>query len=145
MQNRNKLRTSKGSKPLITVGIILFLLQEEQLRLITADLLENAIIATKSCESRRILFAIGVLDGGYEVRVEDSGVDFEEETLRDLGKKRTTTHKDEGGSGIGMMEVFDVMRETAASLEIKRLTKSGRGFSKRISFIFDGLGEYRVI
>ncbi|MCL2019943.1 MAG: hypothetical protein FWG70_09325 [Oscillospiraceae bacterium] len=116
-------------------------IEEERLRLITADLLENAIIAVKPCKTRKILFAIGIFEGFYEIRADDSGVDFEPETLRDLGKKQTTTHENEGGSGIGMMEIFDVMRETGASLEIKRLSECG--FTKRVALKFDGAGEFR--
>jgi len=114
---------------------------EEQLRTLTADLLENAIIATKSCDARRILFTIGIVDDCYAVQIEDSGVAFAEETLRALGKEKTTTHADEGGSGIGMMEVFEIMRGTGASLYIEKLD-DGRGFTKRVSVRFDGVGEY---
>ncbi|MCL2697357.1 MAG: ATP-binding protein [Oscillospiraceae bacterium] len=120
------------------------LIGEEQLRTVTADLLQNAINATKRCDYRNILFTIGICDEAYEVRVEDSGVPFEEETLRDLGKKQTTTHKNEGGSGIGMMEVFGIMKDTGASLIITRLHESGRGFTKRVRLRFDGLGEFRI-
>ena len=116
-------------------------ISEELLRTMTADLLENAIIATKSCETRRILLTIGICDDCYVVQVEDSGVAFEAETLQELGKKRTTTHADEGGSGIGMMEVFEIMRDTGASLYIEKLCDS-RGFTKRVSVRFDGKGEY---
>ena len=117
--------------------IIENLISEEQLRTITADLLENAIIATKSCDFRQILYTIGICDDCYEVRVEDSGIAFEEETLRDLGNKRTTTHANEGGTGIGMMEAFEIARATGASLIIEPLPESGRGFTKRVSLRFD--------
>jgi signal transduction histidine kinase len=120
------------------------LIGEERLRVMAADLLENAIIAVKSCQLKNILFTIGICDDAYEMRVEDSGVDFGEETLRELGKKQITTHKDEGGSGIGMMEVFDTMRETGASLRITRLPEGGRGFTKRVSVRFDGKGEFQT-
>jgi signal transduction histidine kinase len=118
------------------------LIPQEQLRTMTADLLENAIIATKSCDTRQILFTIGIVDDCYAVQVEDSGVDFAEDTLRDLGTKRTTTHANEGGSGIGMMEVFEVMRSTGASLYIEKLEGNGRGFTKRVAVRFDGKCEY---
>jgi hypothetical protein len=62
--------------------------------------------------------------------------------MQELGKRQTTTHKDEGGSGIGMMEVFEIVRETGASLYIEKLGGSGRGFTKRISVRFDGKGEF---
>jgi len=114
---------------------------EEQLRTMTADLLENAIIATKSCDIRQILFTIGIVDECYVVQVEDSGVAFEAATLQELGKKKTTTHADEGGSGIGMMEVFEIMRDTGASLHIEKLD-DGRGFTKRVSVRFDGECEF---
>jgi signal transduction histidine kinase len=118
------------------------LITEEQLRTITADLLENAIIAVKLCEFRSILFTIGICDDCYEIRIEDSGIDFEEEILRDLGKKQTTTYKNEGGSGIGMIETFRILKKTGASLIIKRLHKEVRGFTKRVSVRFNGKNAY---
>jgi signal transduction histidine kinase len=121
------------------------LISEEQLRTITADLLENAIVATKSCDFRQILFTIGICDNSYEIRVEDSGIAFEVETLRDLGKKRTTTHKNEGGSGIGMMETFAIADATGASIVIESLLESGRGFTKRVSLRFDGKNEHSFV
>ncbi|MCL2018832.1 MAG: hypothetical protein FWG70_03640 [Oscillospiraceae bacterium] len=126
------------------------LITEEQLRTISADLLENSIIAISSrgllhkSFARQILFTVGICDDYYEIRVEDSGTDFEKETLINLGKKQTTTHKNEGGSGIGMMQAFEIMRETGASLVIERLPEGGRGFTKRVSVRFDGKNEYRA-
>jgi hypothetical protein len=111
---------------------------EEQLRTISADLLENAIIAVRDCTFRHIVFSIGFFDGCYEIRIEDSGIAFQKETLRQLGTKRTTTHKHEGGSGIGMMEAFDIANKTNAQLIITPLTDSERGFTKCISLKFDG-------
>ena len=119
-------------------------INEEQLRTIVADLLENAIIAVKSREFRLILIAIGIFNDAYEIRVEDSGICFEKETLHELGKKQTTTHEDEGGMGIGMMEVFKIMKETKASLFILQLSESRRGFTKSICVRFDGKGEFNV-
>lgn len=117
------------------------IIKEEQLRTIIADLLENAIIAVKPCDFRRILFTIGICDDYYEIRVEDSGIDFKEETLNELGKKQTTTHKYEGGSGIGMMEIFEIARETRASLVIKKLPEKENTFTKQISIKFNGKNE----
>ncbi|MCL1823415.1 MAG: hypothetical protein FWG44_04355 [Oscillospiraceae bacterium] len=124
--------------------MILKLIKEEQLRKVSADLLENAIIAVKPCKLRNILFTVGICDEAYEIRAEDSGIDFEEETLLNLGKERTTTHKNEGGSGFGLMEAFDVIKDTGASLIIKKLPHGGLGFTKQVSLRFDGKSEYRV-
>jgi hypothetical protein len=49
--------------------------------------------------------------------------------------------RDEGGSGIGKMELFEIMRATGASLYIEELD-DGRGFTKRVSVRFDGNGEF---
>ena len=43
-----------------------------------------------------------------------------------------------------MMEVFEIMRATGASLYIEKLN-DGRGFTKRVSVRFDGSGEYLPI
>ncbi|MCL2077236.1 MAG: GHKL domain-containing protein [Oscillospiraceae bacterium] len=129
------------------------LIQEENLRTVTADLLDNAIIAVKACkfsessENKKILFSIGEIGGFYEISISDSGIDFEEETLRDfgryLGKKRITTRKDEGGSGIGISTTFEILNETGASLLIEKYKENPAGFTKRVCVRFDGENGYR--
>ena len=45
--------------------------------------------------------------------------------LEKLGKKPSTTHKDEGGTGMGFMNTFDTLRKCKASLTIEEFNKPG--------------------
>jgi len=55
--------------------------------------------------------------------------------LEKLGQQRITTHKNEGGSGIGMMTVCEICRKYYASLRIIPIKDDI--FSKSVSVIFD--------
>lgn len=109
-----------------------------------ADLIENAIIATSYSEFKRILILIGSNDGIYELTISDSGIPFEKETLTKLGQERASTHLDEGGSGIGYMEIFKILREHKASLIIAEHPPKKFGFTKTVKVRFDGRDEYIV-
>jgi sensor histidine kinase regulating citrate/malate metabolism len=107
-------------------------------------LLENAIIATDSCEYKQIKISFGKDDGFFAITVQDSGIPFESETLKNLGKKPTSTHLHEGGSGIGYMTIFNIMNTYKASLIIREFAPNHNGFTKSVSFRFDGENAYTV-
>ncbi len=116
---------------------------EMDLKTLLADLIENAIIASKRREKKNIMVHMGIEDKCYLVEVFDSGVPFTLETLSLMGLKRTTTHADEGGSGIGIMTLFEILQKTRASLVIEEFTGHSL-FTKKVSLCFDGLGQYRI-
>lgn len=116
---------------------------EMDLKTLLADLIENAIIASKRREKKNIMVHMGIEDKCYLVEVFDSGVPFTLETLSLMGLKRTTTHADEGGSGIGIMTLFEILQRTRASLVIEEFNGHGL-FTKKVSLCFDGLGQYRI-
>ncbi len=118
-------------------------LDEADLRTLLADLLENAIIATKKASSRNILINLGFSNGWYSIDIFDSGAHFRAETLSNIGLKRTTTHVKEGGSGIGLMTVFELIKKCQASFIIEELSDSHL-FTKKVSVFFDQLGEFRI-
>lgn len=109
-----------------------------------ADIIENAIIATKKQTLRNIYVNIESKDNIYCIHVYDSGVPFAPEVISNFGKARTTTHADDGGSGIGLMTTYDIMKQTGASFCIEELHNNIQ-FTKRISIYFDNLCELRVI
>ena len=73
------------------------LITKEDLETLIADHIKNAIIAIKHTENinRSILVRLGMIDENYALYIYDSGIEFEKETLENLGKKPSTTHKDE--------------------------------------------------
>ena len=58
------------------------------LRTLLADLIENAIIATKNCDKKEILVTLGVCEECYMIDVFDSGIPFEPETIINFWQKK---------------------------------------------------------
>jgi signal transduction histidine kinase len=118
-------------------------MEEADLRTLLADLIDNAIIATKKSHCRNILISLGLNGGWYSIDIFDSGELFKAETLSNIGSKRTTTHAKEGGSGIGLMTTFELIKKCQASFIIEELPDS-QLFTKKVSVCFDQLGEFRI-
>ena len=127
--------------------IINNLITEDQLEILIADHVKDAIIAIKHTDNinKSILVRLGKIDDIYGLYIYDSGVEFEKETLNNLGKKPSTTHADEGGTGMGFMNTFDTLKKCKASLVIDEIGKpSKENFTKVIMIKFDGKDEFRV-
>lgn len=120
------------------------IISESNMETLLADHIENAIIAITGCEYKRVLVTIGVTGEFYELRVQDSGIPFEIKTLANLGVQKATTYEGRGGSGIGYMTSFKIMRETGASLIITELLPKPYSFSKTVTIRFDGKNEYVI-
>ncbi len=124
------------------------LISEEALEILIADHLKDAIIAIKHTDNvnRSILVRLGKIEETYGVYIYDSGIEFEKETLENLGKKPSTTHKDEGGTGMGFMNTFDTLRKCKASLIINEIGKpSKENYTKVIMIKFDNKNEFKII
>lgn len=127
--------------------IINNLITEDQLEILIADHVKDAIIAIKHTDNinKSILVRLGKIDDIYGLYIYDSGVEFEKETLDNLGKKPSTTYADEGGTGMGFMNTFDTLKKCKASLVIDEIGKpSKENFTKVIMIKFDGKDEFRV-
>jgi signal transduction histidine kinase len=123
--------------------LIEHIIDESDLNTLLADLVDNAIIATKQCEKKHIMSYIGIYHDFYRIDIYDSGVPFEVETIADIGLKRTTTHLNDGGSGIGLMTAFEILSKYQASFEIDQRLHNDL-FEKKVSVCFDTLGQYRL-
>lgn len=124
-------------------------ISKEDLQILLADLIKNAIIAVNhlpaESTNRSILVKLGLIDNCYSVYVYDSGIEFETATLAKLGKKPATTHKDSGGTGMGFMNIFDTLNKYKASLKIKEIGKpSNDNYTKCIIINFDNLQQYDI-
>ena len=127
--------------------IINNIISVEQLEILIADHIKDAIIAIKHSDNvnKSILVRIGKLEECYGLYIYDSGIEFEKETLENLGKRPSTTHKDEGGTGMGFMNTFDTLRGCKGSLVIKEIGEpSKENFTKIIMIKFDGRNEFKV-
>lgn len=117
---------------------------EADLSHLLSDLLENAIIAIKNAESRQILVHLGILYGVPAVEVSDSGSEFSPAIYQDLGLQKHSTHLGHGGSGIGLMDIWQLKKKYAASLHIYEYAKDPAPFTKKISLVFDHKKHYLI-
>lgn len=123
------------------------LISKEDLEILLADHIKDAIIAINHTDNinRGILVRLGEIDGIYSLYIYDSGVEFEIETLKNLGKEPSTTHADEGGTGMGFMNTFDTLRKYQASLTIKEINNPTKdNYTKVLIFKFDKKGEFQI-
>ena len=122
-------------------------ISKEELEISIADHVKDAIIAINHSENeyRSILVRLGKIDNCYSLYIYDSGIEFEEETLKNLGKKPSTTHAEEGGTGLGFMNTFDTLRKHNASLIIKEISKPCKNnYTKVLMIKFDGKNNFQV-
>ena len=126
--------------------IIPNLITEKHCETLLADLIENAIIATRLTDGEKmILLEIDQQENGHAFSIYDSGIPFPEEVLKNLGTKRITSHKDTGGSGIGMMSTFEICKRFHASF-ILSTSKPNPAFpyTKCLKILFDGKNETKI-
>lgn len=122
-------------------------INKEKLEILLADHIKNAIIAINHTKTRNksILLRLGMIEGIYSVYVYDSGIEFEVETLANLGEKPCTTHVNTGGTGIGFMNTFDTLRKYQASILICEYGRPCQdNFTKCIQIKFDKKNEFRI-
>ena len=125
-------------------------IERREFNTILADLTENAIISAGAVKDRRV--EVMFRRNGQSLRLEvlDSGEMFDTEVLRKMGSQRVTTHAGEGGSGIGLMTLFGILRTTGASFEIEEYplgeeNPDGKKYNKSVGVTFDGKGRLRLV
>ncbi len=122
-------------------------IDKDDLEVLIADHIKNAIIAINYSDNvnRSILVRLGIIDRYYSLYVYDSGIEFEINTLLNLGEKTSTTHKDDGGTGIGFMKTFDTLKKYKASILINENNPPCKeNYTKFIVIKFDKKNEYRI-
>lgn len=119
-------------------------LDDEQIAHLFADLGQNALIATLPCESRCIHIALSVTKSIPSICISDSGTLFPTAVLEHLGLERCSQHLDEGGSGIGLMDLWKLKSSSKATLLIKEDSSPDTLYTKYIYLIFDNQGRYII-
>ncbi|MBQ8189528.1 MAG: HAMP domain-containing histidine kinase [Lachnospiraceae bacterium] len=117
-------------------------ISEGELNTMISDLLENAIIATSYTDNKRILFTIGMLGNALSISVFDSGIPFAKEVLVDFGREKHTTHGDTGGSGTGLMAIYELARKHRATIAIEEYDIEQYHYTKRIAITFNKRNNY---
>ena len=123
------------------------LISKEDLETLLADHIKNAIIAINHGNNinRSILVRIGKIDECYGLYIYDSGIEFEKETIKNLGKKPSTTHENEGGTGMGFMNTFDTLKKCNASLIIEEYNEPSKdNYTKVIKIKFNNKNEFEI-
>lgn len=123
------------------------LIDKDDLETLLADHIRNAIIAVEHSENinRSIMVKLGKTDGEYGLSIYDSGIEFKIETLKNLGKIPSTTHAEEGGTGMGFMNTFETLKKYKASLKIEEIGKPSKdNYTKVISIKFDNQNDYNI-
>ncbi|WP_405316304.1 ATP-binding protein [Faecalibacillus faecis] len=119
-------------------------LSEKELSTLLADLLENALIATKHNQGKNILLHMGILNNCFFLEVWDNGEKFPKEVLYHLGHKKYTTHKQDGGSGIGMMVTYEMLQKYHGSFLIDETVFDKSFCTKKLIVIFDKKSRYHL-
>lgn len=123
-------------------GLTEKIITDEDLGTLIADLIENAIIATRYNNGKDILVRLGMMKKEYTIEVYDSGIPFDKEVLAKYGYEQITTHADESGSGIGMMQTYEILSKCGASLFIDEFAEGEGMYTKRISVVFNKKHQY---
>lgn len=121
-------------------------IQKGRLETLLADHLKDAIISINSSNNsyKNIMMKICKSNEIYEILIYDTGIEFEIETLLKLGLKPITTHKNEGGSGIGFMTTFETLKECKASLIIEEYNPETTNYTKSLIVRFDNKNNYII-
>lgn len=115
------------------------------LETLISDMLNNAIIAINhnTNKNNKILVQFDMCDY-LEIRIYDTGIEFEINTLVKLGKEQITTHKSDGGSGIGFITTFETLNKTNGSLIIEEYKNDKYDYSKCLIFKFDNKKQFII-
>lgn len=108
-----------------------------------SDSLENAIIATKFAGGKFIELSMLKIKGFPLISISDSGIPFELDTYMNLGLQKASTHLDTGGSGIGLMDLWELKEKYKATLYIDEHPEDAN-MTKRIVYIFDKKNRYMI-
>lgn len=124
------------------------IIPQDKLVTLIGDHIRDAIIAVNHSQNkfRSIVTVIEEKDTIYELRISDTGIEFEPKTLLKLGLEPATTHKEEGGTGIGFITTFETLKETKGTLIIEeKHPMKENDFTKTLIFRFDGKAEYKIL
>lgn len=124
------------------------IIPQDKLVTLIGDHIRDAIIAVNHSQNkfRSIVTVLEEKDKIYELRISDTGIEFEPKTLLKLGLEPATTHKEEGGTGIGFITTFETLKETKGTLIIEeKHPMKENDFTKTLIFRFDGKAEYKIL
>ena len=116
---------------------------DDDLVYLLSDLLENAFVATRDSGSRMIQLQFYRWNKHLVVEIADNGIPFEVDSILQMGIERRTTHGDTGGTGVGLMDIWEIKEKYGATYHLDEY-ESATPFSKKISLTFDKKNRYSV-
>ena len=122
-------------------------ISKEELGILLADHIKDAIIAINHSDNinKSIMVRLGKIEECFAVYIYDSGIEFPKNVLEKLGKIPITTYPDEGGTGMGFMNTFDLIKKCNASLIIESIGKPSKdNYTKVIKIKFDNKNQIYV-
>ena len=115
------------------------------LNTIVCDLCENALHSAQNAINGRICAVFDVSENSVpRFCIYDNGAPFDQNVIANLGVKRYTTRESEGGSGIGLYTLFEILKTCNASFCIDE-NPSKDGFTKCVIISFDNLSSVTVL
>ncbi len=111
--------------------------KESDLLHLLGDMVENAIHAVSLSDEKEILIHMGKLNDCLLLEISDSGIAFDIETYQHFGNEPFTSHKSDGGSGTGLMDMWKLKKTYKASLYIYEYSSEYGVYTKKISLLFD--------
>lgn len=127
-----------------SLNYLLSKISEEDLSHLLSDFLENAIISMRETDNGRLQVVFGKLQKEAYIAIADTGSDFKLSTLHSFGISPNTTHENDGGSGIGLMDIWKLKRKYRATIQIQEYEKNSNTFTKRILFSFNSKNHYVI-
>lgn len=113
--------------------------------ILISDIINNAIIAINHNPNKNNKILVQFDKSDYlEFRVYDTGIEFEIDTLVKLGKEQITTHRADGGSGIGFITTFETLNKTNGSFIIEEYKNDKCEYSKCLIFKFDNKKQFII-
>lgn len=119
------------------------IISEDDLAHLLSDMLENAFIATRDVKNPMIQLQFYKWNKHFVIEIADNGIPFEVDSILNMGISELTTHADTGGSGIGLMDIWNTKEKYGATYHIDEY-ETPAPFSKKISLTFDKKNRYSV-
>lgn len=111
---------------------------KDDIHIMLSYLLDNAVISALGSPNAKVRAELKETANKKPlIRIYDSGEQFNERVLAKLGQEEVTTRAGDGGNGIGLFTVFEILRKYGASFTLDEAPDLF-GFNKCIEIAFDG-------
>lgn len=113
-------------------------LRKDDIHIMLSYLLDNAVISALGSPNAKVRAELKETANKKPlIRIYDSGEQFNERVLAKLGLEEVTTRAGDGGNGIGLFTVLEILRKYGASFTLDEAPDLF-GFNKCIEIAFDG-------